>query len=142
VERHVYLIDTNVISEIRKGANANKGVRKLFKRVDRDDIHLHLSAITMGELRRGTEAVRHRGDAPQAAMLEAWIGTILEDYAMDVIPIDDDVAQLWGRLRVPSSENAIDKLIAATALMHDLTVVTRNIKDFENTGVKLLNPFE
>ncbi|MEA3090913.1 MAG: toxin FitB [Caballeronia sp.] len=75
-------------------------------------------------------------------MLEAWIGTILEDYAMDVIPIDDDVAQLWGRLRVPSSENAIDKLIAATALMHDLTVVTRNIKDFEKTGVKLLNPFE
>lgn len=75
-------------------------------------------------------------------MLEAWIGTILDDYAMDVIPIDDDVAQLWGRLRVPNSENAIDKLIAATALMHDLTVVTRNIKDFEKTGVKLLNPFE
>lgn len=75
-------------------------------------------------------------------MLEAWIGTILGDYAMDVIPIDDDVAQLWGRLRVPNSENAIDKLIAATALMHDLTVVTRNIKDFEKTGVKLLNPFE
>jgi len=75
-------------------------------------------------------------------MLEAWIGTILEDYAMDVISIDDDVAQLWGRLRVPNPENPIDKLIAATALMQDLTVVTRNTKDFEKTGVKLLNPFE
>jgi predicted nucleic acid-binding protein len=138
----VYLIDTNVISEIRKGTNGNKGVRKFIKQRIKDESPLHLSAITMGELRRGTEAVRHRGDAPQAAMLEAWIGTILDDYAMDVIPIDDDVAQLWGRLRVPNSENAIDKLIAATALMHDLTVVTRNIKDFEKTGVKLLNPFE
>ena len=75
-------------------------------------------------------------------MLEAWIGTILDDYAMDVISIDDDVAQLWGRLRVPNPENPIDKLIAATALMQDLTVVTRNTKDFEKTGVKLLNPFE
>ncbi|QIE27487.1 hypothetical protein SBC1_55930 (plasmid) [Caballeronia sp. SBC1] len=75
-------------------------------------------------------------------MLEAWLGTILDDYAMDVISIDDDVAQLWGRLRVPNPENPIDKLIAATALMHDLTVVTRNTKDFEKTGVKLLNPFE
>jgi len=61
---------------------------------------------------------------------------------MDVISIDDDVAQLWGRLRVPNPENGIDKLIAATALIHDITVVTRNIKDFEKTGVKLLNPFE
>jgi predicted nucleic acid-binding protein len=138
----VYLIDTNVISEIRRGTSANKGVRKFFKQVIKDQSPLHLSALTMGELRRGTEAVRHRGDAPQAAMLEAWIGTILEDYAMDVISIDDDVAQLWGRLRVPNPENGIDKLIAATALMHDLTVVTRNIKDFEKTGVKLLNPFE
>ncbi len=138
----MYLIDTNVISEIRKGINANKGVRKFFKRVTKDQSPLHLSAITMGELRRGTEAARHRGDAPQAAMLEAWIGTILEDYAMDVISIDDDAAQLWGRLRVPNPENEIDKLIAATALMHDLTVVTRNMKDFEKTGVKLLNPFD
>jgi predicted nucleic acid-binding protein len=138
----VYLIDTNVISEARKGANANKGVRKFFKRTDKDKSRLHLSAITMGELRRGTEVVRHRGDAPQAALLEAWLGTILEDFAMDVISIDDDIAQLWGRLRVPNPENQIDKLIAATAVIYDLTVVTRNIKDFERTGVKLLNPFE
>ena len=138
----MYLIDTNVISEIRKGTTANKGVRKFIKQGIKDMSPLHLSAVTTGELRRGTEAVRHRGDAPQAAMLEAWIGTILEDYAMDVISIDDDVAQLWGRLRVPNPENPIDKLIAATALMQDLTVVTRNTKDFEKTGVKLLNPFE
>lgn len=138
----MYLIDTNVISEIRRGTSANKGVRKFFKQVIKDQSPLHLSALTMGELRRGTEAVRHRGEAPQAALLETWIGTILGDYAMDVISIDDDVAQLWGRLRVPNPENGIDKLIAATALMHDLTVVTRNIKDFEKTGVKLLNPFE
>jgi predicted nucleic acid-binding protein len=138
----VYLVDTSVISEARKGTHANKGVRKFFKRTNEDKSPLYLSAITMGELRRGSEVVRHRGDAPQAALLEAWIATILEDYPLDVISIDDDIAQLWGRLRVPNPEHEIDKLIAATALIHNLTVVTRNIKDFERTGVKLLNPFE
>lgn len=138
----MYLIDTNVISDIRKGAGANRGVRKFFKQVKKDEAAMHLSAVTMGELRRGTELVRHRGDAPQAALLEAWLGTVLGDFAMHVIPIDEDVGQLWGRLRVPNPENEIDKLIAATALIYDLTVVTRNVKDFSQTGVRLLNPFE
>jgi predicted nucleic acid-binding protein len=138
----VYLIDTNVVSELRKGRLANKGVRKFFQQAEKDHAGLHLSVVTIGELRRGTDLIRHRGDAVQAASLEAWIATVLNDFSLNVISIDEDVAQMWGRLRVPHPENELDKLIAATAMIHDLTVVTRNVKDFAGTGARMVNPFE
>jgi len=77
-----------------------------------------------------------------AAMLETWLGAIMADYVQSVLSVDGEIGQLWGRLRVPHPEHALDKLIAATALIHDLTVVTRNVDDFAGTGVRLLNPFD
>jgi len=135
------LIDTNVISEIRKGERANTGVRDFFRQVTSDDADLYLSVVTVGELRRGVELIRHRGDAAQAALLERWLREVLEDFAARILPVDSDVAQVWGRLRAPHAQHPLDKLIAATGLIHDLTVVTRNEADFVGCGIKLLNPF-
>jgi hypothetical protein len=137
----VYLIDTNVISEIRKRGRANQGVRDFFQRSAKEGLALYLSVITLGELRRGVDLIRHRGDAEQAARLEGWLNTIIESYANHILTIGDDVAQTWGRLRVPHAEHSLDKLIAATALIYNLTVVTRNIEDFAGTGARVMNPF-
>ena len=137
----MYLVDTNVISEIRKRSKANAGVRTFFANAERDDSAVFLSVITIGELRRGVDLIRHRGDTRQANLLEKWLVEMLRYYQDHVLDVDEDVAQLWGRLRVPHPENVLDKLIAATALVHDLTVVTRNHRDFANTGIPVLNPF-
>ncbi|MCL2875891.1 MAG: type II toxin-antitoxin system VapC family toxin [Betaproteobacteria bacterium] len=137
----MYLIDTNVISEARKGGAANPGVTAFLRECAEQDAHIWLSVVTVGELRRGVDLIRHRGDMPQARQLEVWLETVLQDYHEYILPFDLDAAQVWGRLRVPWPENALDKQIAATALIHDLTVVTRNTADFAHTSVRLLNPF-
>ena len=138
----MYLVDTNIISEARKKLKANKGVRAFFKQAIAEEIPMFISVVTVGELRRGVELIRHRGDTRQANQLEKWLEALLVEYKDSILDINQDIAQLWGRLRVPHSENALDKQIAATALIYDLTVVTRNHRDFSNTGVRLLNPFE
>lgn len=137
----MYLIDTNVISEIRKGGKANAGVREFFDATITQNTPLYISAITLGELRRGVDLLWHRGDSLQGQLLENWLIAIYQDYQSHILDIDGDIALLWGKLRVPDALHPIDKLIAATALIYDLTVVTRNVKDFEQTGVRLLNPF-
>ena len=137
----MYLIDTNVISEARKQAKANSGVRGFFQRVIQEHTPIFISAITVGELRRGIELIRHRGDSRQAEQLEKWLEMLLTEYRDRILDIDTDIALLWGRLGVPHPENALDKQIAATALIYDLTVVTRNQADFQRTGVRVLNPF-
>ena len=138
----MYLIDTNVISEARKKAKANIGVRRFFKQVVEDKSRVFISVVTVGELRRGVESIRHRGDTRQANQLEKWLGELLADYQDHILDINKDIAQLWGVLRAPHPENALDKQIAATALIHGLTVVTRNEKDFAATCVSVLNPFD
>ena len=85
--------------------------------------------------------ILHRGDSLQGKLLENWLINILQHYQSNILGIDGDIAQLWGKLRVPDTQHPLDKLIAATALTYDLTVVTRNVKVFEHTGVRLLNPF-
>jgi len=137
----VYLVDTDVISEARKGDKANSGVREFFDNASRNNIALFLSAITIGELRQGVELIRHRGDSAQSSRLERWLDHLTVDYADSILPFDQETAQIWGRLRVPHPENPLDKQIAATALIYDLTVVTRNTDHFEPTGVALVNPF-
>ncbi|MCR4331986.1 MAG: hypothetical protein NUV34_04700, partial [Sulfuricaulis sp.] len=92
----MYLIDTNVISEGRKGARANAGVRDFFKRVATDQTPVFLSVVTVGELRRGVELIRHRGDAAQASRLEKWLQRLLRHYEDYILEVDADVAQLWG----------------------------------------------
>lgn len=141
MKKSMYLVDTNVISEARKRSKANKGVQDFFKFVTIERAPVFVSVVTVGELRRGVELIRHRGDTRQAAQLEKWLEKLLVKYQDFILDFDKNVAQLWGRLRVPHPENALDKQIAATALIHDLTVVTRNHKDFTKTGVRTLNPF-
>lgn len=137
----MFLLDTNIISEIRKGKRSDPGVRAFFREAERDASALYLSVVTVSELRRGVDMIRHRGDHRQASTLETWLTAMLADYASNILPVDSEVAQLWGKLRSRHPENALDKLIAATALINDLTVVTRDTADFEATGVRLLNPF-
>ena len=136
------LVDTNVVSEARKGARAHQGVRDFFARAHAAGTPLFLSAVTVGELRRGVELLRHRNDLAQARLVERWLERLIDDYADHVLSVDADVAQLWGRLCVPHPENAIDKQIAATALIHDLTLATRNVAHFSAPGLRLMNPFE
>jgi predicted nucleic acid-binding protein len=136
----VYLIDTNVISEARK-ARANPGVVAFLDAVDAANEPIYLSAITIGELRRGVELIRHRGDLDQATLLENWLTTVLSEFADRILAFDAEAAQVWGRLRVPNPANALDKQIAAIALVNDLTIVTRNVADFEGAGLHLINPF-
>lgn len=137
----MYLIDTNVLSEIRKGARADPGVRAFFERAATQDMALYVSVVTVGELRRGVELMRHRGDADQTRTLETWLTSVLGEFSQNILSFDVDAAQVWGRLRVPHAQNELDKQIAAIALVNSLTVVTRNIADFAGTGVTLLNPF-
>jgi len=137
----MYLVDTNVISEVRKKSKANRGVRSFFKQVIEDETRVFMSVVSIGELRRGVESIRYRGDTRQANQLEKWLVDLLAEYQDYILDINQDIAQLWGRLRTPHPENALDKQIAATALIYELTVVTRNHRDFVKTGVCVLNPF-
>ena len=137
----MFLIDTNVISEARKGQRADPGVIAFWADVAGAQAPLFLPAVVVGELRRGVDLIRHRGDLRQAQRLEQWLAEVLEMYGDRVLALDADAAQLWGRLRVPDPGNALDKQIAAIALLHDLTLVTRNTRDFAATGVRLRNPF-
>jgi predicted nucleic acid-binding protein len=108
----MYLIDTNVISvisEARKRAKANRGIRTFFRQATMERTPVFISVITVGELRRGVELIRHHGDRRQAERLETWIQALLIEYQEGILDIDQDVAQLWGSLRVPYPENALDK---------------------------------
>ncbi len=137
----MYLIDTNVVSEARKGDKANRGVAAFFETVAASGEPVFLSAISIGELRRGVELIHRRGDADQARRLEIWLATVVELFAERILPFDADAAQIWGYLRVPDPNHALDKQIAAIALVNDLTLATRNLADFAGSGVKLVNPF-
>lgn len=139
--RRVYLIDTDVISEARKKARADRGVLAFFERTAAEGQACYLSSISVGELRRGIELIRHRGDISQALLLENWLAIVLEQFPERLLSFDAEAAQVWGRLRVPTPEHALDKQIAAIALVNDLTVVTRNTADFAGAGVRLMNPF-
>jgi toxin FitB len=137
----MYLADTNVLSENRKLHRANKGVRDFFLREEDKDT-VHLSVVVIAEIRRGIEMARRQGDHPKAGVYSDWLSSVKEEYKLRILPVDKLIGEVWGRLRAPHAEPALDKLIAATAIVHDLTVVTRNVKDFEGTKVKVLNPFD
>jgi hypothetical protein len=134
----MYLADTNAISELRKGAKADPGVTSLFLRAE-PVIFLPVQAL--GEMRQGIENLKCRGDFPQARKLEEWFQSVLRTYKTRIISFDSVCAEKWGTLMAPNNQNAVDKQIAAIALVYNLTVITRNTNDFAGTGARLLNPF-
>ena len=133
------LVDTNVLSEVRKGARANPNVRSWLEALDDGDIFI--SALSLGELRRGVESIRKK-DGSQAASLERWLNRLATTHASRIVPIDVRVAEAWGRLMATRTGSLVDTLLAATALVHGLVLVTRNVKDVAWTGVTYLDPFE
>jgi toxin FitB len=137
----MFILDTNVVCETRR-TRANGGVRIFFDRIKRNKTQALISVVTVAELRQGVENLRHRRDDRQAAMYETWVTDVLQQYDGRILPVDKEIGKVWGRLRVPQREPALDKLIAATALVHGMTIVTRNVKDFAVTGAKTFNPFE
>ena len=135
----MYLIDTNVISELRKGSKCNLGVQRFFESIQSESIYI--SVLTLGEIRRGCENIRQRGDTLQASQLENWLEEITREYKNKILSFDDECAQVWGKLMSPHKSNPIDKQIAAIAMINQLAVVTRNVDDFRETGVQMINPF-
>lgn len=133
-----YLLDTNVISELRKGQRADVNVTVWFADVAEEEIFL--SVLTIGEIRRGIENVRRR-DPDSAAALDRWLNLLSEAHSDRVVPIDRAIAEEWGRMNVPDPLPVIDGLLAATARVLGLTLVTRNVVDVEGTGINLFDPF-
>ena len=138
----MYLLDTNVVSELRKVATgrADPCVKSWSEHLVAESTFL--SVITLMELERGVLLMERR-DQQQGIMLRAWIEqVVLPDYAGRILPVDTSVARRCAGLHVPDPKSYRDSLIAATALVHSMTVVTRNVRHFDNTGVDLLNPWE
>ena len=134
-----YLLDTNVVSELRKQERASENVRTW--------LHAHraaefwLSVLVVGELRRGVELVARRDDAAASA-LRAWLDSTVHDYADRILPVTLAISERWATLSVPDPIPVIDGLLAATAIEHHLTLATRNVGDVRSTGAEVLNPFD
>jgi hypothetical protein len=134
-----YLLDTNVLSETRKRQPAAAVVDWIAATPpDR----LHVSVLTLGEIEQGIARIRGRGDLPQASALEHWLSEVVTGFDDRVLPVTLPVATAWGRQQHARPLPVVDALIAATARVHGMTVVTRNVKDFELAGVDVLNPFD
>ncbi len=137
-----YLLDTNVVSELRKIGDGKADAR-VSAWVDTEDAEsFFISAITILELERGVLGIQRR-DAAQGARLRAWLDNhVRPEFAGRILPIDDQIAMRCAHLHIPDRRNEVDALIAATALVHGLTVATRNVRDFEGTGVVVVNPWQ
>lgn len=134
-----YLVDTHVLSEYRKGAKADRGIRSWFE-LTQDDA-LFISVLTLGELRRGAGLTR-RSDPAAGRALDEWLARLVLLFGDRVVDVDRDVSDAWGRIAAARPVPAIDGLLAATALTRALTLVTRNTDAFDGLGLELLNPFE
>ena len=133
-----FLVDTNVISEIRKGARCDAAVASWWATVNEDD--LWLSALVLGEIRKWVEIARRR-DPQKAAALDAWLGEVTAGFGDRILPVDMAVADEWGRIMAIRPTPVTDALLAATARTHGLVLVTRNEADVAGLGVDVLNPF-
>lgn len=132
----MYLVDTNVVSEARRGTpEAVTWLRS------QDPLGVYLSVITLGEIMRGI-ALKQKSDPRTAAHLAEWLRKLRHDHAERILPITDQVAVEWGRVAALRPRGDADGLIAATAIVHDLIVVTRNVSDFSDTGVSVINPWD
>jgi predicted nucleic acid-binding protein len=134
-----YLIDTNVISEVRKGAKCDPNVAAWWQSVD--DADIYLSVLVLGEIRKGVERARPN-DPAQAQALEKWLTTVVESFAERILPVDQAVAEEWGRVSAKRPVSTVDALLAASAKAHGMTLATRNVSDVVDLGADFINPFE
>lgn len=133
-----FLLDADVLSNSSK-KRPNAGVANWLENTPPE--HMFVSVLTIGEIHRGATKVRARGDVRQARYIEGWMAEMIAAFNERIVPVTLEVAEEWGGQQLQRPETAIDDLLAATAAARRLTVVTRNTKDFEHTGVRLLNPF-
>ncbi len=134
-----YLLDTNVVSELRKGSRCHPSVAAWYAHLD--DRETYLSVLVLGEIRRGVEKVR--GTEPdRARAFAAWLEKLRERYADRVVTIDEKVADEWGRMTLVQPSHTIDVLFAATAKVNGMTLATRNVRHVAGLGVHLVNPFD
>ncbi len=133
-----FLLDTNVLSELRKGPHAHANVSAWEESTVQSE--RFTSVIVIAELRKGALA-KARNDAAGGAALDRWIGRIIANFEDRILPVDLHVAEAWAALMVPNPRSPLDTLIAATAHAHGLTLATRNVRDFANCGVVLLDPW-
>ncbi|MBY5544156.1 type II toxin-antitoxin system VapC family toxin [Rhizobium leguminosarum] len=132
----MYLVDTNVVSEARRGTpQAISWLRSV------DPLTIHLSALTLGEIMRGI-ALKQKSDPKTAAHLTEWLRKLRYDHGDRILPVTDEIAVEWGRIAAIRPRGDIDGLIAATAIVHDLIVIARNVADFDDTGAAVINPWE
>jgi predicted nucleic acid-binding protein len=134
-----YLLDTNVLSELRKGMRGDQRVRAWAKSAS-SERHL-VSVLSLGEIRKGIERLR-RTSPEKCEVFEEWLEQLGRQYAEEILSVNDAIADRWGRLEASRTRPVIDGLLAATALEFSLTIATRNTRDFADTGVKLVNPFD
>ena len=135
----MFLLDTNVTSEVRKGSQCDAYVANWYSEVD--ESRLFISSLSIGEIRRGIELVRKRGDLPQANALENWLQTVMQQFFNRILNVDTTVAETWGAMSAIRPIPVIDGLLAATAKKHNMILVTRNVADVEGLGIQILNPF-
>ena len=133
-----YLLDTHVLSELRMGKRADAGVQHWF--ADIADDALYTSVLVLGEVRRGIDSIRRR-DPAAAEALAQWLARLLATFADRVVAVDSEVADRWGRQNLPAPLPTVDGLMAATALVHDMVLVTRNVRDVASSGALVCNPF-
>lgn len=133
-----YLLDTNVLSELRKESRCDDAVREWLAGTATDE--LYVSVLVLGEIRQGIERIRSR-DAEQARVLERWLQKLRTQFADRILPVDARVADQWGCLGLRQPVPILDAFLAATALIYDLTVVSRDEVGFRNAGVRVINPF-
>lgn len=133
-----FLIDTNVLSELRKRQRCHPAVSAWYASTMSED--LHVSVIVTGEIRRGIELLRRR-DPAAASQLDDWLSRLHAALGSRLLPVTAEITDCWGRLGIPDAVPVADGLIAATAIVHDLTLITRNTRDVARTGARLFDPF-
>lgn len=134
-----YLLDTNIISEVRKGAKCDANVAAWYASIN--DADIYLSVLVLGEIRKGVERARP-SDPAQARALETWLTTVAKSFAERILPVDQAIADEWGRMGAKRPVSTVDALLAATAKIHGMTLATRNVSDVADLGASFINPFE
>jgi predicted nucleic acid-binding protein len=134
-----YLLDTNVISEIQKGSNCHEAVREWWSAIDISEVYL--SVLVPGEIQRGIEKLLSK-DSSRARRCESWLNAIIQGFEGRILSFDLETARVWGTMTSKRTLPLVDGLLAATAVAHNLTLVTRNTKGIQGIGVNYLNPFD